>query len=361
VTSAPAACFAGVRVHLTDTNYRPAVSNQWNLSIQQQFGSATTLQAAYVGQHNDHLADIVNAGQGFLASPGVVLPSPYLAGNQALVHDGTGQVRLNLTTGQANYNALQLSFQQRMSRGLAFQANYTWSKCLTNNNGYYGRYGDAGASQASNDISFPQNTYDLNADYGYCDHDVTSVFNGYLTYQLPFGKNRMYGKDSSPVVNAVLGGWDVNAVFTVHGGFPITMQDWAGDPGTGSFDPRPSCNGPSIATPFAQNSSANGGGYVWFSTANMSNPPAGYFGNCGVGTERGPGLKQIDLSLAKNFAIPGHESQHVEFRAEAINAFNTPVLDVIGYSADIFGGSQAGVVNTSQGARNLQLGLKYVF
>jgi len=361
VTSAPAACFAGVRVHLTDTNYRPAVSNQWNLSIQQQFGSARTLQAAYVGQHNDHLADIVNAGQGFLASPGVVLPSPYLAGNQALVHDGTGQVRLNLTTGQANYNALQLSFQQRMSRGLAFQANYTWSKCLTNNNGYYGRYGDAGASQASNDISFPQNTYDLNADYGYCDHDVTSVFNGYLTYQLPFGKNRMYGKDSSPVVNAVLGGWDVNAVFTVHGGFPITMQDWAGDPGTGSFDPRPSCNGPSIATPFAQNSSANGGGYVWFSTANMSNPPAGYFGNCGVGTERGPGLKQIDLSLAKNFAIPGHESQHVEFRAEAINAFNTPVLDVIGYSADIFGGSQAGVVNTSQGARNLQLGLKYVF
>jgi hypothetical protein len=91
------------------------------------------------------------------------------------------------------------------------------------------------------------------------------------------------------------------------------------------------------------------------------NPPAGYFGNCGVGTERGPGLKQIDLSLAKNFAIPGHEGQRVEFRAEAINAFNTPVLDVIGYSADIFGGSQAGVINTSQGARNLQFGLKYVF
>jgi len=190
---------------------------------------------------------------------------------------------------------------------------------------------------------------------------LTSVFNGYVTYQLPFGKNRMYGRDSSPVVNAVLGGWDVNAVFTAHGGFPITMQDWGGDPGTGSFDPRPNCNGPSIATPFAENSAANGGGYVWFGTANMSNPPAGNFGNCGVGTERGPGLKQIDLSLAKTFMIPGHENQHVEFRAEAINAFNAPVLDVVGYSADIYGGSQAGVINTSQGARNLQFGLKYVF
>ena len=361
VTSAPASCFTGVRIHLTDPNYRPAVSNQWNLSVQRQFGSATTLQAAYVGQHNDHLATIVNANQGFLASPGVVLPSPLLAGNPALVADGPGQTRLNETTGEANYNALQLSFQQRLKQGLAFQANYTWSKCLTNNNGYYGRYGDDAASQASNDISFPQNTYDIAADYGYCDHDLTSVFNGYVTYQLPFGKNRMYGRDSSPVVNAVLGGWDVNAVFTAHGGFPITMQDWGGDPGTGSFDPRPNCNGPSIATPFAENSAANGGGYVWFGTANMSNPPAGNFGNCGVGTERGPGLKQIDLSLAKTFMIPGHENQHVEFRAEAINAFNAPVLDVVGYSADIYGGSQAGVINTSQGARNLQFGLKYVF
>ncbi len=361
VTSAPKVCFEGVRIHMTDPNYRPAVSNQWNFSIQRQFGNATTLQAAYVGQHNDHLATIVNAGQGFLQSPGVVLPSPFLAGNPTLVADGLGQVRLNETTGRANYNALQIAFQQRLSRGLSFQANYTWSKCLTNNFGYYGRYGDAAASQASADVAFQQNAYDINADYGFCDHDVTNVFNGYLTYQLPFGKNRMFGKDASPVVNAVLGGWDVNAVFTVHGGFPISMLDWAGDPSTGSFQPRPNCNGPSIATPYAENPASNGGGYVWFSTANMSNPPAGYFGNCGVSTERGPGLKQVDLSLGRTFTIPGHENQRVEFRAEAINAFNTPVLDVVGYSIDVYGSSQAGVVNTSQGARNLQLGLKYVF
>jgi hypothetical protein len=361
VTSAPKACFAGTRIHLTDPDYRPAVSNQWNFSIQRQLGSASTVQAAYVGQHTDHLATIIDAGQGYLAAPGVVLPSPYLAGNPALVADGLGQVRLNETVGIQNYDALQLTFQQRFSRGLSFQANYTWSKCLTNNFGYYGRYGDAAASQASADVAFQQNAYDINADYGLCDHDVTNVFNGYLAYQVPFGKNRMFGKSASPIVDAVLGGWEVNAVFTVHGGFPISMLDWAGDPGTGSFQPRPSCNGPNISTPFQNNPASNGGGYVWFGTANMSNPPAGNFGNCAVDTERGPGLKQIDLSLDKNFAIPGRESQYLQFRAEAINAFNTPVLDVLGYSIDVYGGSGAGVVNTSQGARNFQLALKYVF
>ena len=159
----------------------------------------------------------------------------------------------------------------------------------------------------------------------------------------------------------MLGGWDVNAIYTFHGGFPISMLDWGGDAGTGSAQGRPNCNGPSIPTPYTNNPTSNGGGYVWFSTANMSNPAPGYFGNCGVSTERGPGLKQVDLSLGKQFSLPGKEGKYLEFRAEAINAFNTPVLVVNGYSIDVFGGSQAGVVNTSQGARNLQLGLKFVF
>jgi hypothetical protein len=117
VTSAPAACFAGVRVHLTDPNYRPAVSNQWNLSVQRQFGSATTLQAAYVGQHNDHLATIVNANQGFLYLAGcrVAQPAPGRKSGPRRRRPGSGEAQL--TTGQANYNALQLSFQQRLNTG----------------------------------------------------------------------------------------------------------------------------------------------------------------------------------------------------------------------------------------------------
>ncbi len=356
VTAAPASCFAGVRLHLQDPNYRPAVSNQWNFSIQRQFGNSTTFQVAYVGQHTDHLASILNAGQAVLQANGTVVPGPYLSGNPTLKNDGTGQVRLNATVGRQNYEALQLSFQRRLSKGLAFQINHTWSKCLTNNQGYYGRYGDASASQASADVAFQQNVYNINQDYGFCDHDVTNVFNGYVTYELPFGKHRAYGKDANKFVNAVLGDWQVNTIFTVHGGFPISMLMWAGDPGTGSFQPRPDCIAPSRQTPY-QNFA--GGGYIWFDPSTMAAPAAGKFGNCGVSTERGPGIKQVDVGMSKKFPIT--ERQSVEFRAEAINAFNSPIFAVQGYSIDVHGGSNEGVVNTSVGARNLQFALKYTF
>ena len=369
VTSVPASCFAGVRLHLQDQNYRPAVSNQWNLSVQRQIGNSLTLQAAYVGQHTDHLASILNAGQGLLLQNGTVVPGPYLSGNPALKNAGTGQVRLNSTIGLQNYNALQLTAHQRFSRGLAFQLNYTWAKCLTNNQGYYGRYGDATASQASADVSFQQNVYNINQDYGFCDHDVTNVFNGYLTYDLPYGKNRMFGKDANKVVNAILGDWQVNTIFTVHGGFPISMLDWAGDAGTGSFQPRPDCVAPSRQTPFKNNET---GGYLWFDPTTMRDPAPNKFGNCGVSTERGPGIAQLDVGLSKHFPITEH--QNVEFRFEAINALNTPIFTVQGYQIDVFtnGGtllpngqrnpnSLTGVVNSSLGARNLQFALKYTF
>ena len=368
VLSAPASCFKGIRIHIQDPNYRPAVSNQWNFSVQRQFGNAMTFQAAYIGQHSDHLASIVNAGQKILLPDGTTEPGIFLAGNQTLLGDGPGQIRLNATEGIQNYHALQLAFQRRLSSGLMFQVNYTWSKCLTNNQGYYGRYGDQSASQASADVAFQQYAYNINQDYGFCDHDVTNVFNGYLTYELPFGKNRAYGKDASKFVNAVLGDWQVNTVFTVHGGFPISMLDWAGDPGTGSFQPRPNCVSPSQETPY-QNAAQ--GGYIWFNPLTMADPSAGHFGNCGVSSERGPGIKQVDLGVSKKFAIT--ERQNVEFRAEAINAFNSPIFAVQGYSIDVFSGANilpngtynpnasTGIVNTSVGARNLQFALKYTF
>ncbi len=367
IASVPASCFQGVRLHLQDYNYRPAVSNQWSFTLQRQVKNSLTLQAGYVGQHTDHLASILDAGQAVLQPNGTVIPGPYLSGNPALKNIGTGQVRLNSTIGRQNYNALQLTAQQRLTRGLTFQFNYVWSKCLTNNQGYYGRYGDATASQASADVAFQQNVYDINLDYGLCDHDVTNVFNGYLNYDLPFGKNRAYGKDANKVVNAILGDWSVNTIVTVHGGFPISMLDWAGDPGTGSFQPRPDCISPSKQTPFHNFAQfdANGapiqatGGYQWFDPSTMRDPAPGHFGNCGVSTERGPGIRQFDVGVSKFFPIT--ERQKVEFRFEAINALNTPIFVVQGYQIDVHGSPLEGVVNQSLGARNLQFGLKYSF
>ncbi|MBV8842587.1 MAG: TonB-dependent receptor, partial [Bryobacterales bacterium] len=374
VTSAPAACFAGVRIHATDPNYRPAVSNQWNVSIQRQIGNSFTAQAGYVGQHNDHLAAIYNMGQNVLLPDGTSIPGPYLGGNPALKNDGTGQQRLNTSTAIQNYNGLQLVAQERLAKGLAFQANYTWSKCLTNNQGYYGRYGNSAVAQTTADVSFQSYVYNVALDYGLCDADVTNIFSGYLNYDLPFGRNQHFANNANKVLNTIIGNWRYDTIFTVHGGLPISMIQFGNDPTGAYFQPRPDCIEPSQATPYKNFA---GGGYIWFDPTTMRIPAPGKLGNCSISSERGPGLKQIDMSLSKQFRLT--ERQTLLFRFDAINTFNTPIFAVSGYATDVLPGDWnsnvsrygtdlnytksvgTGVVNTSQGARNLQFALKYSF
>ena len=373
VTSAPAACFAGVRIHATDPNYRPAVSNQWNLTLQREVTNSLTLQAGYVGQHTDHMAAIYNMGQNVLLPNGTSMPGPYLSGNPTLKNDGTGQQRLNTTTAIQNYQGLQITAQQRVAKGLAFQFNYTWSKCLTNNQGYYGRYGNAAAAQTTADVAFQSYVYNVGLDYGLCDADVTNIFSGYLNYELPFGHSRSFGKNSSKAVNAILGDWRFDTVTSAHGGLPISMIQFGSDPTGAYFQPRPDCLGPSKATPYKN---FVGGGYVWFDPTTMAIPAPGKLGSCGISTERGPGLKQIDMSLSKSFRPT--ERTSLLFRFDAINAFNTPIFAVSGYATDVFPGGginkslygvdptytasiPTGVVNTSLGSRNLQFALKFSF
>jgi hypothetical protein len=115
---------------------------------------------------------------------------------------------------------------------------------------------------------------------------------------------------------------------------------------------------------------------VWFDPTTMAIPGPGKLGTCGISSERGPGLKQIDLSMSKKFSFT--ERTYLLFRIDAINAFNTPVFAVSGYATDVFPGGgidkarygvdpaytsgiPTGVVNSSQGARNLQFALKLYF
>jgi hypothetical protein len=373
VTSAPAACFAGVRLHATDPNYRPAVSNGWNITLQRQITNTLTVQAGYVGQHTDHMAAIYNMGQNVLLANGTAIPGPYLSGNPTLKNDGTGQQRLNTSTAIQNYDALQAVAQERLAKGLSFQVNYTWSKCLTNNQGYYGRYGNSAAAQTTADVSFQSYVYNIGLDYGLCDADVTQSLSGYMNYDLPFGRGRTFGNSISKPADAILGGWHFDSILTVHGGFPVSMIQFGSDPTGAYFQPRPDCISPSIATPFKN---FVGGGYVWFDPTTMAIPAAGKLGNCPISSERGPGYRQIDTSLSKTFNIT--ESKYLVFKFDMINAFNTPIFAVGGYSTDVFPGGgidktqygvnptytssiPTGVVNTSLGARNLQFSLKLHF
>src|SRR5581483_5525229 len=127
---------------------------------QRQFGNSTTLQLAYVGQSNNHLVVPIWMSQLYLPGPGATPVPGYLGGNPTLLNQ-IGNAKLTDSVGYQNYNALQVSVQKRLSNGLEFQANYTWSKCLTDSIGYYGGYG-----QAQGDYYYWQNVYNARQNYG---------------------------------------------------------------------------------------------------------------------------------------------------------------------------------------------------
>ncbi len=359
-TPSPAACFQSQTIHIIDPNYRPTVSQQWNFTIQHQFGNSTTVQVAYVGEKNDHLTNIYYGHQRVLHPDGTVSNGLYLAGNPALQLETGGVVGHNAgiervidTNGYGNYNALEASVQHRLSNGLDFQVNYTFSKCLTNAPGFFGQYGDAnsGQTQANGGYAFPEYTYNQALDYGLCPNDVQNEFNGYVTYDLPFGHNRMFGKNSNKVVDGVLGGWQVNLLMNVHSGFPfeVTASDTSG---TRSGNERANCIAPSHV--FGTQDSSKGG-YQYWDPSSFIQPGTGQLGTCGTGVIRGPGMTEADLGISKLFHFT--ESQSLELRGEAINLANTVILNAP--TGRI--GASFGLVQSAQLPRNIQIALKYNF
>jgi hypothetical protein len=343
--------FTGASLRLWDPNVRPAVSNQWNFTVQQQFGNNTTLQVAYVGQKNSHLIAAQPYSQKQLLASGTVAPSPYLAGNPTLLGEIGPAATISGTesNGNQSYHALQVTVQQRLAHGLEGQFFYTYSKCMTDSIGFYGEPG----TQAANQSAYAQNLYNRAAEWGPCYYDLTHNATASVSYDLPFGHGRQFGKNMNKVLNVFAGDWQVNSIMSFHNGFPLTVS--APDAsGTSSRGSRANCLEP--ATVFGtRNFGGAGGGYQWFNAAAFGPESPGTFGTCGVGTVRGPHLTTVDLSALKRFNFTEH--QNLELRGEFINVFNHTILNAPTTSL----GSTLGLIQTSQGARNIQIALKYNF
>lgn len=352
-------CFSGVTTHSFDIHLRPAVHDQWNVGIQHQFGNYTTVQASYIGEDNHNLSNIIMMQQEQLNADGTISPSPFL--NAALLAQ-PGQRRLTLSNGVGNYNALQLIAQERLSEGLQAQVNYTWSKCLSDTPGFFGQFGDnvPDEAQTISAWAFPQNPYDQRGDYGRCPQNIASLFNGYVIYELPFGRGRKFASGVNKAVDEVIGGWRLTGDFIFHTGFAQTIFANADTSGTGGFSTRADCvKGVSPTVPMTFDPITHGVHFL--NPAAVTTPAAGTFGNCAVGVFDGPGYKSSDLSLAKNFIVT--EKSSLEFRADFSNFTNTPIFD---FGQEFSGqhtavASNYGEIFTSQGERNIQLGLKYTF
>ncbi len=337
--------FHSVTLRVWDPNVRPAVANQWNLTLQQQVTSSLTVAASYVGQRTTHLMVPMPYFQKVLNPNGTVSPTEYLAGNPSLLAD-IGQISGTASIGNQSYQALQILAQKRLSAGLQYSIAYTYSKCMTNNLGYYGQGGQSGQSNY-----YYQNIYNAVAEWGPCDYDATHNFVANAIYDLPVGRGRAFGKNMNKIADAVVGGWQTSGILSLHTGFPLTVT--ASDAsGTGSRGARANCISPGDV--FGEQDAAQGG-YQWFSPASYTQPGAGTFGSCGVGTVRGPGLHTLDFDLTKNFKITDRQS--IDLRADFINLTNTPILNSPSHGI----GTTLGLLQSSQGARNVQFSLKYHF
>ncbi len=365
------ACLANNTLHLTNPNLQPAVDQQWNLSIERQFGRFTSVKAGYVGNKIDHMSDIFIYNQKDLVN-GVVQPGPFA---QPLINCcGAGNsptIRFNDSSGIQRYNALQISVEGREWKGLSYRTNYTWSKCLNNSLGYFGPFGDEEALPGSVSQTgfsfFFQNAYNPLADYGRCISDVASLFNGYMVYDMPFGKGKMFGSGASDLVNQIIGGWTLGADFTMHTGFAIDVFG-PDQSGTNSTSPRPDC-----ASGVSQSGSGQlvtiGGvtGIQFWNPAAVTLPAAGTFGNCPAGAFRGPGLATADLNLAKRFTLGERTSMQV--MAQFINVTNTPIFGPPSANCSpscngvpgTGGSGTFGVVTSANPGRQIQFGLKLNF
>jgi hypothetical protein len=355
--------YVGATLQTWSGTVQPAVADQWNLTIQRQLTHDTTFQLGYIGQRTTHLMVPEWLSQGDLQSNGTIT-YPYIGGQNptGTVIDGVtttsptygpngfGNVKNTASVGNMNYNALQAVLQKRYGHGLEAQVSYTYEKCMTNDDGYYGSWGTT--TQAGPSGNYWQNLYDPNGDYAQCYWDAKHVISAYAVYELPFGRGKQLGNDLPTAVNAVVGNWSINPIFTWRSGFPLSLYG-ASDSGTGSPENRPDCNG---AVSYPKNV-IPGVGLQWFSQAPFSQPAAGTFGNCPAqGPVIGPGYIDADISLQKNFPIS--ESKKFQFRADFLNAFNHPNFAV---PNDTCCTGTFGVSSATQDSRELQFALKFYF
>ena len=335
------------QVRAWDPNLRPQFTQQWNLFAEYLLTPSTSLNVGYVGHDAKHLVTPVEGNQPL---PGVGSDTTTWAPtNQRRPLFATAPLITNISTtaarGRSDYAGLQASVRQRYTKGFEFLASYTLSRTRTNNLGYYGSGGVAAEG------AYWMNTYEPEWNYGYAFFDARHNLVFSANYELPFGKGRKWGGDSSTVVDAILGGWRLSGILQARSGFPITVTDGSAPSLQGQRgNERPNC----VGDPVPSDQSIT----HWLDINAFQRVARGTWGNCPIGVARAPGYKNLDAVLAKRFNAGGE--RYAEFRVEAFNLTNHPSFGPPG--RDINTPNTFGVItSTVSTARTVELVLKFYF
>jgi roadblock/LC7 domain-containing protein len=265
---------------------------QFNVQYQRQLTNSTAVSIGYVGTRGRNLILYYNLN-GRIVEPGTNVNCP-----RALVNGrcfpGINAARVRDDNGKSQYDSLQIQLERRFTRGWQYRAAYTFSKTKDNGEGAFD-------SVADTNINFIE-------PFGRSRIDFPHVFSFESVFDIPFGRGRQFGSDIHPVVDAFIGGWQLNGIFRAQSGQPFDVRrngvrvDLIGEPYTGETSGR------------------------YLDPAAFREAPTGRFGNLERNSLRSPSTYQLNLGVTKNFGI--YEDVRLQFRTEFFNIFNTPQLTV---------------------------------
>jgi hypothetical protein len=321
-----------------DRNLKTPYSIEYNLNVQRQWANGLFLEVGGIATLARHIFGSENLEQ---------IPIQQV---QAIAATGATPTNVNRPFPQftglsygtwpfsSHYAALVVKGEKRFSNGLSFLSNYTWSKWLTNMN-----YQTIYNLSASNGPASGGN--------GMRAHNF--VFAG--TYELPFGPGRPHL--ATGLLGRVVGGWNLSPILSIQSGDFETPtaspnlcfcfgSQWANRvAGTSTQGPKTLSN--------------------WFNLNAFTTPDKYALGNTGEGVIVGPGLWNLDLSLARDIALT--ERYKLSLRGEFFNALNhpnwgDPVTSIPARNPTTGAPlSSTNYINAARDPRKIQVGLRFAF
>jgi Carboxypeptidase regulatory-like domain len=306
-----------------------ARSQQYNVGIQRELSSTSTVTVNYVGAHDTRLPDVVTGDAAFAPGPGdpsLHSPYPYMQPEGYMT-----------SFGNSSYNALQLSLQLKSLKGVTAQVNYTWSRVF-----------DIGCDGYFTGCSI-QDPYHPQNDRGPATFDQPQVFNASWVYPLPFGRGQTWNS-SNTIISQVITGWQLNGILSLASGLPYNISADNSIPNTNNFfgaERADVVGNPNAGTTRLQP----------FNPGAFAVPAPFTFGNMGRNSLRSDWNRNLDVSVFRSFTVT--EGKRLEFRFEAFNATNTPIF---GIPDNSLGDPNFGLVSsTASTERQVQAALKFYF
>jgi hypothetical protein len=329
-----------------DPDMRTQYSINWSLAVQYAFARDYVLETSYIGSVGRKLYQEYDVNR---------VAGDLLDGRLDRLNSSFGVIGYAQANGSSSYHGATVSVKKRFTKGLDFQAGYTFGKAI----------------DSSSSFGRGLNMFDplrLFLNRGRADFDVRQKFASSVVYDIPAPK----------FLDRVLGGWQLGAITILQSGPPFTVvcnQPFvAVRNASGGVVGNSGCDfnadgrsGDPLNTPAFGNTVTGLGrsDYMFpnriFQASDFPRPGLGVLGNLGRNTFPSPGFANTDFVLAKKAKIPwflGKEGANLLFRIEFFNLFNRVNLDrpVGDTNSPDFGRS-----TRAFGARNLQFGLKIGF